>query len=130
MALGPEIFLLLLLCALTALNVWRGAETEGGDGLRDALSIMQGVLIGLIIAAALGAMVFVEWSPPPPSRQSVTPISDARVSKRAMPPSRHRSENNDRHSPPLHASGEGRKRCPPFGRGGEADACVASPANG
>jgi energy-coupling factor transporter transmembrane protein EcfT len=63
-ALGPVLLLLLLLCSLTALNVWRGAETEGSDALRDALSIMQGVLLGLTVASAIAAMVFVEWTRP------------------------------------------------------------------
>ncbi|MGH2608167.1 MAG: hypothetical protein ACRDHF_03685 [Tepidiformaceae bacterium] len=63
-ASSPAWFLLALLVALTALNVWRGAETSGSDGLRDALSIMQGVLIGLTVVAAAGAMIFVEWTRP------------------------------------------------------------------
>ncbi len=71
MALGPVFFLLLLLCAMTALNIWRGAETEGSDAFRDALSIIQGVLLGLTVASAIGAMVFVEWTRPtrPPANQ-------------------------------------------------------------
>ncbi len=71
LAANPAIGLLLLVCAFTALNMWRGAETEGSDGLRDALSIIQGVTLGLTVTAAVAAAIFVEWTrpthPAPPS---------------------------------------------------------------
>lgn len=63
-AMVPAFFLLALTVALVASNIWRGSATEGSDGLRDALSIMSGVTIGLTFIAAVGAMVFVEVTRP------------------------------------------------------------------
>jgi hypothetical protein len=63
-AMAPALFLLALTAALVASNIWRGSVTEGSDGLRDALSIMAGVAIGLTVAAAVGGMIFVEVTRP------------------------------------------------------------------
>ena len=62
--MGPAFLLLALTAALVASNIWRGSATDGSDGLRDALSIMSGVTIGLTVAAAVGAMIFVEATRP------------------------------------------------------------------
>jgi hypothetical protein len=63
-AMGPAFLLLALTAALVASNIWRGSATDGSDGLRDALSIMSGVTIGLTVAAAVGATIFVEATRP------------------------------------------------------------------
>jgi hypothetical protein len=64
LALLTPIVLILLLCGITVLNIWRGAETEGSDGLRDAMSIIQGVLIGLTVLSLVVAAIYVEATRP------------------------------------------------------------------
>lgn len=64
MEASPAILLLLLCTGLAALNYWRGIETTGQDGLRDALSIIEGVLLALAVVAAIGALIWVEWRHP------------------------------------------------------------------
>ncbi|MGI8927204.1 MAG: hypothetical protein ACR2HN_11250 [Tepidiformaceae bacterium] len=63
-ATGPALLLLMLAMVLTALNIWRGAETDGGDGLRDAMTIATAVLLTLALLALLGALVWLEAKHP------------------------------------------------------------------
>ena len=59
-----------LALAFTAFNLWRAALTSGEDALRDWLSILTGIAVGLAIAAVSAGMVWIEVrrssSPPPP----------------------------------------------------------------
>jgi peptidoglycan/LPS O-acetylase OafA/YrhL len=66
MALAPGAGLLVLTVALVLLNFWRGQETTGEDNLRDALSIISGVLLVLTVGALVGALAWVEWKRPVP----------------------------------------------------------------
>lgn len=63
-ALGPGVGLLVLTLVLVVLNYLRGRDTSGNDGLRDALSIISGVLLVLTVGALVGALVRVEWKHP------------------------------------------------------------------
>jgi hypothetical protein len=59
-ALGPGMGCLALSVAMAALNIWRGALTEGGDGLRDAMSLVSAGFLALAIALLSGALFWVE----------------------------------------------------------------------
>lgn len=63
-ALGPGMGLLVLSVGLAALNIWRGAVTESGDGLRDAMSLITAGFLALAILALSGALVWVEATHP------------------------------------------------------------------
>ena len=64
------LMLLGLVLAVTVLNLWRAGLTTGDDGLRDALTIIAGIALGLAIAAFIAGMTWVEVKrpagPPPP----------------------------------------------------------------
>ncbi len=61
-----------LVLVATAFNLWRAALTSGDDGLRDALTIIASISLGLAIAALIAGMAWVEVrrpaAPPPPER--------------------------------------------------------------
>ncbi len=57
---APGLVLLAVAIGLTGVNDVRGMQVDGSDGLRDALSIITGTVCGLMIAALLGALVWVE----------------------------------------------------------------------
>ncbi len=63
-ALSPAILFLTLTGLFVGFNIARGAQTEGSDGGRDALSILGGVSLGLAIACLVGAMIWVESTRP------------------------------------------------------------------
>ncbi len=63
-ALSPAIMFLALTGLFVGFNIARGAQTEGADGGRDALSILGGVSLGLTLASLVGAMVWVEATRP------------------------------------------------------------------
>lgn len=63
-ALAPAILFLALTGLFVGFNIARGAETEGSDAGRDALSILGGVSLGLSIACLAGGMVWVEATRP------------------------------------------------------------------
>lgn len=59
-ALAPAIVFLALTGLFAGFNMARGAETEGSDAGRDALSILGGVSLGLAVASFVGGMIWVE----------------------------------------------------------------------
>ena len=61
---APGLALLAVGIVLIGVNDVRGMQVEGSDGLRDALSIITGVVFGFMIAALLGALVWVEMKDP------------------------------------------------------------------
>lgn len=62
---APGIALLVLVLVLTGLNIWRGEVVSGSDGLRDALSIITGVLVGFMLAALVVGWAMMAWKFPP-----------------------------------------------------------------
>lgn len=63
-ALATGALFLALTVLLTVLNIWRGAHTDGSDGLRDALSILAGLALGGTVAAFVIAAIAVELRDP------------------------------------------------------------------
>lgn len=70
-ALAPTIILVALALLFAFLNILRGAATEGQDGLRDAMSIITGVLLGAAIAWTVVAFAIDEVKNPvePPAAE-------------------------------------------------------------
>ncbi|MBI2764557.1 MAG: hypothetical protein HYX53_01460 [Chloroflexi bacterium] len=64
LAILPVAVLLVLAAGLTALNIWRGYETTGGDGLRNAMTIVTAVVIALALGSAFVTMLVVEGTNP------------------------------------------------------------------
>jgi peptidoglycan/LPS O-acetylase OafA/YrhL len=62
--LAPTVTLLSLTLLFGFLNILRGEWTEGGDGLRDALSIITGVLLGATIVSAIATYAWDEIKNP------------------------------------------------------------------
>lgn len=60
LAAGPAMGLLVVALLLTAGDWARAASTEGGDGLRDALTIATAIVLGLLLAYVIPAYVWVE----------------------------------------------------------------------
>ena len=63
-ALAPAIVFLVLAGLFAGFNIARGAETEGSDAGRDALSILGGVSLGLAVMSLVGGMIWVEAKSP------------------------------------------------------------------
>ena len=63
-ALAPAIVFLALTGLFVGFNIARGADTEGSDTGRDALSILGGVSLGLAVASLVGGMIWVEVTKP------------------------------------------------------------------
>jgi hypothetical protein len=61
---APGLALLAVGIMLIGVNDVRGMQVDGSDGLRDALSIITGIDFGFMIAALLGALVWVEMKDP------------------------------------------------------------------
>ena len=70
-ALAVPIVLLAVALLFTLLNILRGNSVEGSDGLRDALSIMTGVLLGATILWLIVAFAWTEYRNPiePPAAE-------------------------------------------------------------
>jgi hypothetical protein len=64
MALATPIMLLSVALLFTLLNIIRANFTEGPDGLRDALSIMTGVLLGATVLWLIVAFAWIEYRNP------------------------------------------------------------------
>lgn len=62
-ALAPILFVLLAIM-LVIFNILRGYETEGPDGLRDAMSIISGICLGAACLSAIAAFIWVEVREP------------------------------------------------------------------
>ncbi len=63
-ALATPLMLLSIALLFTILNIIRANFTEGDDGLRDALSIMTGVLLGVTILWLIVAFAWTEYRDP------------------------------------------------------------------
>ena len=61
---SPVMLLSVVAIVLTGINDVRGMQVDGSDNFRDALSIITGVVCGIMIAALLGALVWVEMKDP------------------------------------------------------------------
>lgn len=62
--LMPGVIVLSLCTLLSVMNIWRGYQTEGQDDLRDAMSIIQGVLLAISLHLLIGALVWDLWKNP------------------------------------------------------------------
>lgn len=62
--LVPGVIVLFLCTLLSVLNIWRGYQTEGQDNLRDAMSIIQGILLAISLHLLIGAWIWNEWKNP------------------------------------------------------------------
>jgi hypothetical protein len=63
-AAAPAVLFLLVAVSLMGGNVWRGQLVEGSDTQRDLLAIGTAVAMGLMVAAALFGLVWVEAKHP------------------------------------------------------------------
>jgi hypothetical protein len=63
-ALGPGVLLLALGLVFTVLNLWRSTQVEGSDTLRDVLTIITAVVLGLSLFALAFGAVWVEARQP------------------------------------------------------------------
>jgi hypothetical protein len=70
--LAPTVSLLLLTLMFGFFNILRGEWTEGDDGLRDALSIITGIMLGATIVSAIATYAWDEIRNPvkPPAAEA------------------------------------------------------------
>ncbi len=62
--LVPGAIFLALCTLLSVMNIWRGYQTVGQDNLRDAMSIIQGILLAISLHLLIGAMIWNEVKNP------------------------------------------------------------------
>ena len=60
----PVMVFTALAMTFTLLNIWRGYVTEGGDGARDALTILSAITLAIAVATAILGAILVEAKDP------------------------------------------------------------------
>jgi|GEM_PF-939742 len=61
---GPALIIAVMLAMLVGANFWRGTYVDGPDGLRDALSIITGILGAFLIGMLVFGYFWVEITDP------------------------------------------------------------------